>query len=79
MTSHGAEVLLGVAGTHTIADCLTDCLCDSSPFQLGFAHRGAARASAWLCEEYGESLKYLEDTSGHHVMEIHVGVNLKPM
>ena len=42
---------------------LQDCLCDSSPFQNGFAHRGAAEASTWLCAEYGESLKYLEETS----------------
>lgn len=68
------QVLLGVAGTHTIADCLTDCLCDSSPFQVGFAHRGAARASAWLCEEYGESLKYLEE--GHHQTLCCVGLGM---
>ncbi len=42
---------------------LQDCLCDSSPFQNGFAHRGAAEASTWLCAEYGESLKYLEEIS----------------
>ena len=63
----GKKVVLGVAGTHTIADCLTDCLCDSSPFQNGFAHRGAAEASTWLCAEYGESLKYLEE-KGYEVV-----------
>lgn len=61
-----------MAGTHTVADCLTDALCDTSPLtdDFGFAHRGAVEASAWLCAEYGESLKYLEDT---RVMEGHPG------
>eukprot|EP00438_Fugacium_kawagutii_P006688 Skav219100 [mRNA] locus=scaffold1574:186457:196994:+ [translate_table: standard] len=72
------QVLLGVAGTHTVADCLTDALCDTIPItdDFGFAHRGAVEASAWLCAEYGESLKYLEDTPNGGTPKM--GFRLKP-
>ena len=57
----GNKVVLAIRGTQTIADCLTDCLCDGEVFHDGFAHRGATEASQWLCQEYGPALKFLED------------------
>lgn len=66
------QVVLGVAGTHSVADCLTDCLCDGQAYEQGVAHRGAAEAANWLCEEHGELLKALEEPTGgdFHVISI---------
>ncbi|CAJ1352375.1 unnamed protein product [Effrenium voratum] len=56
------KVVLVVRGTQTLADCLTDCLCDGQSLGSGgLAHRGAAAAAEWLVAEYGEALRFLEE------------------
>ncbi|CAJ1434034.1 unnamed protein product [Effrenium voratum] len=61
-SAEAGKVVLVVRGTQTLADCLTDCLCDGQSLGSGgLAHRGAAVAAEWLVREYGEALRFLEE------------------
>lgn len=59
--SNELEVLVVVCGTKSIADVITDLLCDTTPYRGGLAHSGILDSGKWLVEKHSGLLDKLRE------------------
>lgn len=64
------EVIIGVRGTKSIADAVTDILCDSERYRGGKAHRYILKGGKYLFEKHRETLEEICRKAGRSKIKL---------
>lgn len=66
------EVIMGVRGTKSIADAITDILCDSERYRGGKAHRYILKGGKFLFEKHRETLEEICKKAGRSKIKLKI-------
>lgn len=69
-SSPALELVLGVRGTKTITDAITDLLCEDEDYRGGKAHSGVLASGKYIAEKHTPLLQELLDSSGKQRIKI---------
>ena len=64
------ELVMGVRGTKTIADAITDLLCEEEDYRGGKAHSGVLASGKYIAEKHAPLLQELLESSGKQSIEV---------
>lgn len=68
--SSSLKVVIGVRGTKSAADAITDLLCDTAEYRGGKAHAMILKAGKYIAEKHIELLDRLRETAGKKTVKI---------
>jgi hypothetical protein len=66
------EVAMGVRGTKSVADVITDLVCESADYRGGKSHSFMLNSGMYLVEKHTELLKKLLQSSGKSVLKLNI-------